>query len=76
MPRRKKETPGQEPEPVAAVVEEAPEETPALPSEEPVVEVSVVVEEAAPEPEAVEEPATVVKVGGYVATPHGWRPVH
>ena len=84
MPRRKKATPGQEPEAVAAEVEEAPEETPALPAEEPaddevVVEVEIVVEEAAvvAEPEPVDEPAEKpVRVGGYVATPHGWRPVH
>ena len=60
MPRRKKATPGQdEPEVVAAVVEEEPVSPPAPP---------------VPEPEPVEEPAKVIKVGGYIATPHGWRP--
>lgn len=64
MPRRKA-TPGQEPE-VSAVAEEEPEETPALPEPEPVVEVTIV------ETEAV-EPAPVIKAGGWTATEKGWK---
>jgi hypothetical protein len=70
---------------VAAVVEEEPVSPPAppIPEPEPVVEPEPepVVEEtpepvADENPEPVEEPAKVIKVGGYIATPHGWRPVH
>lgn len=68
MPRKKKATTGQEPEVVAAVAGEAtPPPAPPKP---------VIVVEATPEPEVVEVPAKVIKVGGYIATPHGWRPVH